>query len=53
MGTVKDFEDLEIWKMARKLVNLVYSDFRDCREYGFKDQKYVTSIISTDRRNKT
>jgi four helix bundle protein len=101
MGTIKDFEDLEIWKMARKLVNLVYSDFRDCRDYGFKDQitragisimnnisegfcrnsdaefrqflniskgssgelknmyyiaedqKYITSIASTDRRNKT
>jgi hypothetical protein len=28
MGTIKDFEDLEIWKMAREMVNLVYSDFR-------------------------
>ena len=23
MGTIKDFEDLEIWKMARELVNLI------------------------------
>jgi four helix bundle protein len=38
MGTIKDFEDLEIWKMARELVNLIYSDFRDCRDYGFSDQ---------------
>ena len=38
MGTIKDFEDLEIWKMARELVNLIYPDFRDCRDYGFKDQ---------------
>ena len=38
MGTIKDFEDLEIWKMARELVNMIYSDFRDCRDYGFKDQ---------------
>jgi four helix bundle protein len=38
MGTVKDFEDLEIWKMARELVNCIYSDFNSCRDYGFKDQ---------------
>jgi four helix bundle protein len=38
MGTIKDFENLEIWKMARELVNLIYSDFRDCRDYAFRDQ---------------
>jgi four helix bundle protein len=38
MGTIKNFEDLEIWKMARELVNLIYFDFRDCRDFGFKDQ---------------
>jgi four helix bundle protein len=38
MGTINNFEELEIWKMAREVVNLVYSDFRDCRDYGFKDQ---------------
>jgi hypothetical protein len=24
MGTIMDFEDLEIWKMARELVNLIF-----------------------------
>lgn len=38
MGTIKDFEDLEIWRMARALVKAVYDDFSDCRDYGFKDQ---------------
>ncbi len=38
MGTIKDFEDLEIWRMARTLVNGIYSDFGSCRDYGFKDQ---------------
>jgi four helix bundle protein len=38
MGTIKDFENLEIWKMARELVNLVYLDLRDCHDFGFKDQ---------------
>lgn len=38
MGTVKDFENIEIWRMSRVLVNSVYSDFKNCRDYGLKDQ---------------
>jgi four helix bundle protein len=38
MGTVKNFEDLEIWRISRELVNQIYSDFRECKDYGFKDQ---------------
>jgi four helix bundle protein len=38
MGTIKDFEDLEIWKMAREIVNFVYSDFKNCNDFGFRDQ---------------
>jgi four helix bundle protein len=38
MTTIKNFEELEIWKMARELVNLIYSDFRLCRDFGFRDQ---------------
>ena len=32
------FEDLRIWQQARELVCNVYSDFREIRDYGFKDQ---------------
>jgi four helix bundle protein len=38
MGTIKNFEELIVWKMAREFVNLIYSDFRECRDFGFKDQ---------------
>ena len=38
MGTVKNFEELEIWKLSRELVNLIYSDFRKCRDFTFKNQ---------------
>ena len=38
MGTVERFEDLEIWQLARELLNLIYDDFRSCKDYNFKDQ---------------
>ena len=38
MGTIKNFEDLAVWKMSREIVNLIYSDFRNCRDFGFRDQ---------------
>jgi len=38
MATIKDFEDLEIWKLARELLKLIYNDFRDCKDYTFKNQ---------------
>ena len=38
MGTIKNFEDLEIWRLSRELVNLIYSDFRSCRDFTFKNQ---------------
>ena len=38
MSTIKDFEDLEIWQLARELTNYVYSDFRNCKDFSFKDQ---------------
>lgn len=38
MGTIKNFEELAVWKMAREIVNMVYSDFRNCRDFGFRDQ---------------
>jgi four helix bundle protein len=38
MGTIKNFEELAIWTMAREIANNVYDDFRDCRDFGFRDQ---------------
>jgi four helix bundle protein len=44
MATVKNFEDLEIWKMARENANLMFHDLKMCREYAFKDQLMRASI---------
>ena len=38
MGTIKNFEDLAVWKMSREIVNQIYNDFRSCRDFGFRDQ---------------
>jgi four helix bundle protein len=38
MSTVKEFEDLEIWQLARELLNLIYNDFRHCKDFELKDQ---------------
>jgi four helix bundle protein len=34
----KDFEDLAIWKISGELTNLIYSDFRKCNDFAFRDQ---------------
>jgi four helix bundle protein len=44
MGTINDFEDLAIWKMARELVNLIYSDFKESKDFTFKNQITGTGI---------
>ncbi|MCU0457108.1 MAG: four helix bundle protein [Bacteroidales bacterium] len=38
MGTIKNFEELEIWQLAREIVNLIYTDFRSSKDYTYKCQ---------------
>jgi four helix bundle protein len=47
MATVDRFEDLEIWKLARELVNMIYevtSDNKFAKDYGLKDQIRRSSV---------
>lgn len=46
MGTVKNFEDLEIWRLSRELVNLIYKDFKNCKDLIFRNQ-ITAAVIST------
>ena len=38
MGTIKNFEDLDLWQHARELVNLIYLDFSKCKDITFRNQ---------------
>lgn len=46
MGTIRNFEDLEVWKLSRELVKLIYSDFIKCRDFTFRDQICRAGISS-------
>lgn len=46
MSTIKDFEQLKIWMLAREIVRIVYSNFRDCKDYVFKNQITGAGISS-------
>lgn len=46
MGTINNFEELEVWKMSRELVKLIYSDFIKCRDFTFRDQISRAGISS-------
>ena len=38
MGKYLHFEDLEIWKEGMKMCQEVYLLFKECKDYGLKDQ---------------
>jgi len=40
MTLVTCFEDLEIWKIAREIVNNINDDFKNTKDFSFKNQIY-------------
>lgn len=45
---IKSFEDLDIWKESLKLAVDIYSQLKNCKDYGIRDQvqRAVVSISS-------
>jgi len=35
---IEKFEDILAWQESKELVALVYQEFRNCRDYAFRDQ---------------
>ena len=35
---IKSFEDLDVWKNAMQLVVAIYAEFKENKDYGFRDQ---------------
>lgn len=44
MASVNRFEDLEIWKGSKSLSIIVYSYFKNLKDFGFRDQICRASI---------
>ncbi len=44
MATISKFEDLICFSKARELTKSVYKEFKDCKDYGFKDQITRASV---------
>ena len=38
------FEELNVWKEAKSITLDIYAIFKDCRDYGFKDQIQRASV---------
>lgn len=48
MATISKFEELICFNKARELTQHIYKEFKDCKDYGFKDQitRASVSILS-------
>ena len=44
MATIKNFEDLKIWKNATIIAKLVYEDFTSIKDFRFKDQIHRAAV---------
>jgi four helix bundle protein len=38
MESYGKFEDLEVWKLSMRSSLVIYELFKECKDYGFKDQ---------------
>ncbi|MHA7829551.1 MAG: four helix bundle protein [Flagellimonas sp.] len=41
---VKRFEDLIVWQKAQELAVIIYNDFQECKDFGFRDQIRRASV---------
>ena len=48
MATIQRFEDLICWQKSRELTKEIYKSFKDCKDWGFRDQiqRAAVSVMS-------
>ena len=48
MATIERFEDLLCWQRARELTKEIYKNFKDLKDFGFRDQiqRAAVSVVS-------
>ena len=44
MNKIMKFEDLNVWQNAIELTTEVYTELKNCKDYGFKDQVCRASV---------
>lgn len=44
MATISKFEDLICFNKTRELTKSIYKEFKDCKDFGFKDQITRASV---------
>jgi four helix bundle protein len=44
MAKITCFEDLDIWQLARRFTKNIYLEFRNNRDYSFRDQIQRSSV---------
>lgn len=44
MSGIQSFEDIVAWQKAREFTILIYKDFKDMRDFGFRDQVLRATI---------
>ena len=42
--TIQRFEDLKVWQKSQDLAVLIYKQFRDLKDFGFRDQITRASV---------
>lgn len=48
MASIEKFEDIIAWQKSKELTLLIYNNFKNCRDYAFRDQiqRAVVSIMN-------
>ncbi|MDR2359280.1 MAG: four helix bundle protein [Prevotellaceae bacterium] len=44
MKNYSGFENLEVWKISMRLSLIIYGLFKECKDYGFRDQIQRASV---------